>query len=681
MQSGQKPSVPLTGREGLFSRIGWNVLVLLVLLSPLVQGGSPRLPTALIEGAICCLIILWGYEWGWKAPCQSQRITIVDALLWLFLFWALFSVLFAPYQYSAVKAFLFLFCCLFLYWWLVFHPSLKGLGRALTAVTFQGLFQSLLVWYQWGVKGDLRPTGTFYNPNFLAAFLAAAVILTFGKLVASPGPLRRRPVGTVLTLGALVVMGGGLLLTGSRGGVLALSIGLLVLSGRKFLLYLAGAGGVLLGLVSIPNPWTERITSLAQVDVYAYSRIAIWKSALSMMGDHPWFGVGLGQYKDFSPRYAFPVDAHWARYSRVAEAAHSEYLQVGAELGLPGLLVVLAILFAAVVCVLGSMRRGPADQRGTTVALFSALAALLVHASVDFPLQIPPLALLLVLLAAGLRIHGCEGPSWIFEFRFRKIYGAGLMALFVFASVLAFRPVAGFWYFLGGLGAPQNLLQEKWSLEKAPKEPIGAAESTLLLERAVAVDPRNAAYHNALGSRYFQAFLQGEGNEDARRKGLYHADFASALNPNSFRYVVSLGQAMESLYRLQGETALLEEAAGHYRRALSLAPKNYRLHEKFARIAEELGDLEGAEKGFRETVRLEPNYLKGWYNLGTFLARQGRMEEARRVLVKGRESARKELKNRAVSPYERTLVDFDGELFENRIQEIEKAEAAPLQQR
>ena len=95
MQSGQRPSVPLTGREGLFSRIGWNVLVLLVLLSPLVQGGSPRLPTALIEGAICCLIILWGYEWGWKAPCQSQRITIVDALLGLFLFWALFSLLFA----------------------------------------------------------------------------------------------------------------------------------------------------------------------------------------------------------------------------------------------------------------------------------------------------------------------------------------------------------------------------------------------------------------------------------------------------------------------------------------------------------------------------------------------------------------------------------------------------------
>lgn len=681
MQNGQRPSLPLTGREGLFSRTGWSVLVLLILFAPLIQGGSPRLPTALIESAIFCLVILWGYEWGWKAPCQSLRITIVDALLGLFLFWAVFSVLFAPYQHSAEKAFLFLFCCLCLYWWLVFHPSLKGLGHALTAVTLQGLFQSFLAWYQWGVQGALRPAGTFHNPNFLAAFLAAAIILTLGTLLTSPGNLRRRPLRSALIIAAVTVMTVSLLLTGSRGGVLALSAGLLVLAGRNLLLSLAGAGCVLLGLIFIPNPWTERITSLARLDVYAYSRVAIWKSALSMMRDHPWLGIGLGQYKYFSPRYAFPVDAHWARYGRVAEAAHSEYLQVGAELGLPGLLVVLAILLTAAACVYGSIRRGPADRRAITVVLFSALVALLVHASVDFPLQTPPPALLLVLLAAALRIHGCEGPSWIVEFRFRKVYGTGLMVLFLFAGMLALRPVAGFWHFLGGLGAPQNLMQEKWSLEKAPKETVNTLESIRFLERAAAVDPRNAAYHNALGSRYFRVYLHGEGKEDARRKGLYHANYAAALNPNSFRYAVSLGQAMESLSLLQGDPSLLVQAAGHYRRALSLAPKKYSLHEKSALLAEKLGDLEEAERGLRETVRLEPNYLKGWYNLGTFLARQGRMEESLQALVKGRASAGKGLKERAASPYERTLVDFDVELFENRIEEIRKAEAAPLHQR
>ena len=50
-----------------------------------------------------------------------------------------------------------------------------------------------------------------------------------------------------------------------------------------------------------------------------------------MMLDHPWVGIGLGQYEYISTRYAFPIETHWAKYTRVAENAHSEYLQAGAE--------------------------------------------------------------------------------------------------------------------------------------------------------------------------------------------------------------------------------------------------------------------------------------------------------------------------------------------------------------
>ena len=73
-------------------------------------------------------------------------------------------------------------------------------------------------------------------------------------------------------------------------------------------------------------------------------------------------------------------------------------------------------------------------------------------------------------------------------------------------------------------------------------------------------------------------------------------------------------------------------------------------------------------------VRLEPYYLKGWYNLGTFFARQGRMEEARKALLKGRERAPGRDENVALTPYERTLLDFDVTLLDNRLLEIEEEE-------
>ena len=43
-------------------------------------------------------------------------------------------------------------------------------------------------------------------------------------------------------------------------------------------------------------------------------------------------------------------------------------------------------------------------------------------------------------------------------------WSRALVALLVASA--AVRPVLGFWYFLGGIGAPQNLLREKWALDE-----------------------------------------------------------------------------------------------------------------------------------------------------------------------------------------------------------------------
>jgi O-antigen ligase len=656
-------------RDEISSRAGWYLLAAFFLFTPLIQGGTPRLPTMIVQCAIFCLAIFWLRELGWKAPCQSLKVTILDGLLALFLFWALFSFLFAPYQHSAGRGLLLLLCYSLLYWWLVLHPSPRGFETALYAAVAQGVFQAGLVWYRWEGAVFPRPSGTFHNVNFMAGFLAVCVLLAAGRVV-FPSARRRSLALTAAWSGAALLMATALFMSGSRGGVLAFAVGMtLLLWFRRPVLALGGAVTGLAALFLVPNPWVSRVATLTEVDVYAYSRLAIWKSSLKMMLDHPWFGVGLGQFQYFSPRYAFPVTSHWARYGRVAENAHNEYLQVGAEMGVMGLALWLTALALILFWFLGAVRGKGTVVKEAVVPAGAAMAAMLAHAGVDFILHVPPLALLLVLLAAGIRVHGVTGPSWIMEFRFRKGYALILLLFFVLLTGLAVRPVAGFWYFLEGIGAPRNLLREKWSLEEAPRREITHSEAIRSLEKAVAVDPRNSAYHNALGSRYFRMSLLGEGAGELRRKGLFHANYAAELNPNNDRYANSLGEAMESLSGVSGNPRFLEEARSHYHRVRSLTPRNYAIYEKIGFVAERLGETGEAEEMFRSVVELEPNYLRGWYNLGVFLARRGRANDARRAMEQGAEAAGTAEGRRVDTAYERRLVDFEPQMFDNWLRE------------
>ena len=69
-------------------------------------------------------------------------------------------------------------------------------------------------------------------------------------------------------------------------------------------------------------------------------RLGLATGAIAMAADHPVFGVGLGRFSDLSDRYV-----HVPNYSR--ENAHNNFLQILAELGVPGLVLFLAVLGTA----------------------------------------------------------------------------------------------------------------------------------------------------------------------------------------------------------------------------------------------------------------------------------------------------------------------------------------------
>lgn len=251
-------------------------------------------------------------------------------------------------------------------------------------------------------------TTSFVNSNHGSAFLTIATLCAAGLAVAARDLQRR----VLLALGA-VLLGAGVFMTLSRGGILALGLGLGVLAalllfrpvppGERRSLSSAAVPGIL-GLILALSAWLAFEAIVAEFRQIRpeldtnLGKIGLWPSGLSMVLQNPWVGVGRGAFLTAFPRYLGGELPRTATYSHL----EMQYLHLPAELGLP---VALAMLLASGIALVLWFRRSPRDPASTAIA--AALAALAGHALVDFNLETLgvalPAALLLGLLSASAR--------------------------------------------------------------------------------------------------------------------------------------------------------------------------------------------------------------------------------------------------------------------------------------
>lgn len=86
----------------------------------------------------------------------------------------------------------------------------------------------------------------------------------------------------------------------------------------------------------------QRITTVGDTQyVSNHDRIDRWMAAYRMWIDHPVTGVGYGAYPDIYSEYVFFQEAY---STEIRMGAHNLYLEILAELGIPGLLVFLTLL-------------------------------------------------------------------------------------------------------------------------------------------------------------------------------------------------------------------------------------------------------------------------------------------------------------------------------------------------
>ncbi len=268
--------------------------------------------------------------------------------------------------------------------WLFRGTVVAGIGLALFAlVSVEWLFYKLPF-----LSADLYSrffllVADRVHPNVLAGSLVMVLPVILGVLLFGVRQLRGYQ-GWGLAA-AVVGMGIVLLLTQSRGALLALGAVLVVLAGMRWrwtwaaALLAAVVGGLVYMLGGSPMPLDALFPAPAGIE----ARLEIWSRALWLIRDFPLTGVGMGMFGTaVDLLYPFTMTAPGN-----VPHAHNLFLQIGVDLGLPGMLAWvfnLSMVFAAAFRVFRFGRlRQDGWMAGLGAGLLGSQIALVVHGSMD----------------------------------------------------------------------------------------------------------------------------------------------------------------------------------------------------------------------------------------------------------------------------------------------------------
>jgi len=192
-------------------------------------------------------------------------------------------------------------------------------------------------WQNSGFDYGYRPGWVTGDPNYFS--LSALLGLPFAfYLMRTRQPTWERNV-CIGCLGLTLV---GFALAASRGGLLGLAASVMVVAWRSKhrIKVMAAAVALLIPLmVFSPSSPIGRLLNPTYSDRDSSdSRLLLWTAGLKMMRQHPFTGVGVGNYKQALDTVLAPGTS--TRFS----VAHNTYIQVGAELGIVGLAVFVGII-------------------------------------------------------------------------------------------------------------------------------------------------------------------------------------------------------------------------------------------------------------------------------------------------------------------------------------------------
>ena len=380
-------------------RLEWlsgSVLVLLLTGLPLFTRGG----LSLVIAAVALLWLLW------SLCSPPEEIGAISGWLLLILGIAVLTTGFSPVPMAAAKGLLKLLSYLSVYalirkllacnpsWWDRLLAGLLSGGLLSSVLALRQLYASTEELARWAdpnsiSTGTIRIYGPLGNPNLLAGYLLPLLPLAAVALLRWKGIGSRLFAGTTLILGVAATVW-----TYSRGGWIGMLAGLatlmllLILRTTRHwppiwrrllpLAVLLLAAALLTVAATKLEPIRTRVASLlaGRGDSSNNFRINVWLAAIDMIQDRPWLGIGPGNaaFNSVYPLYQQP------KFN--ALSAYSVPLELLVEMGLPGLIAGLGLLWSA-------LQRGlrgltlPQPAAGAALASLAAITGLLTQGITD----------------------------------------------------------------------------------------------------------------------------------------------------------------------------------------------------------------------------------------------------------------------------------------------------------
>ncbi len=250
----------------------------------------------------------------------------------------------------------------------------------------------------WDYQGR-RLVSTMLDPNF------AGILLAFPLLV----HLAQMSYGVAVRAWKPLLLLAALLMTVSRGAVLALAAGVLaIVAVRGVRPRLAKAAGV---TAALALPFLPAFVSFASsfrkfsIDESAMARVQSWLRAITVIGDNPAFGVGFNTYQYVQRAYG------WNLASRTPAGLDGGLLFVTVLTGFVGLALYLALLGLVVARCrrLWRDRRAAPEARGLALGTAAAVLALVLHSLTVNSLLLPFMMEALWLMAGVVYLHTRAG--------------------------------------------------------------------------------------------------------------------------------------------------------------------------------------------------------------------------------------------------------------------------------
>ncbi len=422
--------------------------------------------------------------------------------------------------------------------------------------------------------------------------------------------------------------------------ILRYKLGDIFKSNKKWLVILVTVFLIITIIYSTENPLNKsRLTVIEraastfdQEDPSINTRFLIWGTSLEMMKEKPLLGLGIGTFKyhylDYQAEY-LRQQPHYIKNSGKAAEAHNEYLQLGMEIGIVGLLSFLGIIFSFYFLIYQFFeskknKEVKNKEKMMVIIIFGLLMGItcfLIHCLFTFPFHVPVLGatffILMGLTVVVINLGEEEKQDYSKRnLRTIKLKLNPILKYISIALVILLAVWGGWELAIKPYLAEINYFKGAKCFSKQDN-----SKALEYFQKAALLDSGNGRILHALGSAYYQLGLQQKAQKILEKTKTIYKD------RNTYR---NMGLSLM-------ESGDYDRAEEEFKKAINLDPKFYEAYHDLASLYVYEGEYQKAIEQWERAIKLgldfeeKPIFL---YYIGMAWQRMGESEQAYNYFLK-----------------------------------------------